>query len=64
MYFDRHDIVEAHYCYCMDYHGGQGCPLYAKLCRIGRYYRPRPNLSYDTLGDNAREIYDNLASAS
>ncbi len=63
MYFDRFDIVEAHYLYCADYHSGQGSALYAKLCRIGRYFSPRPNLSYETLSENAREIYDNLASA-
>lgn len=61
-YFDRFDIVEAHYCFCADYHGGQASTLYARLCHILTYLRPRPNLSVDTLTENGREIYDALAT--
>ncbi len=35
MYFDRFDIVSAHYAFCADYHEGQYSDLYAKLSRIG-----------------------------
>lgn len=64
-YFDRFDVAEAHYCFCCDYHGGQRCPLYARIGRItsrtGKIQlRPRPDLSADTLSENAREIYDEL----
>ena len=65
MYFDRFDIVEAHYWFCADYHGGQGCPLYAKLCRISEYYRPSP-LAKSWIGsqpsENAQEIYGDLVA--
>lgn len=63
MYFDRFDIVEAHYLYCMDYHMGQFSDLYQRLCRIVTKlgYRPRPTLKYETLGKNAQMIYDRLA---
>ncbi len=60
MYFDRFDIVEAHYLYCADYHEGQASRLYARLCRILQYFKPGPNLTYETLSDNAQFIYDNL----
>ena len=61
MYFDRFDIVEAHYWYCVEYHEGQWSPLYERLCRIGRYYKPSPMvMSSADLGINAREIYENL----
>ena len=63
MYFDRFDIVEAHYLFCADYHSGQASDLYAKLCRISRWFRPRPSLSYETLSENGQAIYDNLAAS-
>lgn len=61
MYFDRFDVVAAHYAYCADYYNGMGCPLYARLCRISRYYRPG-RAGYDDLTDNAKAIYDNLVA--
>ena len=38
--YDRFDIVEAHYWYCVNYHTGQWSPEYARQCRIGRYFSP------------------------
>ena len=61
MFFDRFDIVEAHYLYCRDWHGGQWSKLYLRLCRIQRYFRPN-DLCYDTLSDNGREVYDRLVA--
>lgn len=61
MYFDRFDIVEAHYVFCMRYHQGQWSERYARLCKISRYFKP--GLSVDQgrfSSDNAREIYKNL----
>lgn len=59
MYFDRFDIVEAHYAFCIDYHSGQWSDLYARQCRISRYFKPAPSWNgYDSLSENAREIYD------
>lgn len=60
MYFDRFDVVEAHYCFCADYHAGQGSALYARLSRILGYLHPRPNLCFDTLTENGKAIYRNL----
>ena len=63
MYFDRFDIVSAHYAFCADYHGGQYSDLYAKLCRIGNYFRPGMAWSgYDSLSENGQVIYDNLVA--
>lgn len=60
MYWDRCDIVEAHYLFCCDYHEGQWSGLYAKLCRIGKYFEPSHVFNYDTLTENGQVIYDNL----
>lgn len=62
MYFDRFDIVTAHYLFCCHYHGGQASRLYARLCRIGKYFTPSPLLSLESLNENEREIYDNLVA--
>lgn len=63
MYFDRFDIVSAHYAFCADYHEGQGSELYAKLCRIGNYFSPSIVWKgYDSLSENWQIIYDNLVS--
>ena len=61
MWFDRFDIVSAHYAFCADYHSGQGSELYAKLCRIGRYFNPGAMWrGYDSLSENGRAIYETL----
>ncbi len=59
--FDRFDICEAWYVYAMGYHGGQFTRLYRVFDRLEKIkFRPRPNLSEETLGENAQEIYDSL----
>jgi hypothetical protein len=58
MYFDRFDIAEAYWCYFADWHGGQASEEYRRLSGMRRYFRPRPGLSYDTLTENGRDIYD------
>lgn len=61
MYFDRFDIVEAHYAFACDYHDGQSSYLYAKLCRISKYFTPSPMFrGFESLSENAKEIYNNL----
>jgi hypothetical protein len=40
MYFDRFDIVTAHYCYCVAYHSGKSSLEYRRLGRITQYFRP------------------------
>jgi hypothetical protein len=59
MYFDRWDIVEAHYWFAVHYHGGQFSELYAKQCRISRYFKPSI-LSDGPSSENACVIYNNL----
>ena len=60
MFFDRFDVVEAYWLWLCDYHEGQASERYARLCRMNRYFRPRPNLNYETLSENGRAIYDGL----
>lgn len=58
MYFDRFDIVEAHYWFAVHYHGGQWSDLYAKQCRISRYFNPGG--SSGPTSENACIIYNQL----
>jgi hypothetical protein len=62
MFFDRFDIVEAYFCFFMEWYCGQNCPRYARLCRMDGYFKPRPDLSSDTLSENGRIIYNALAA--
>ena len=60
-YFDRFDIVEAHYLFCSDYHGGQTSALYARFSQLVRMqFKPAPNLSFETLTENGKFIYNEL----
>ncbi len=59
---NRFDIIEGHYLFCRDYHGGMGCKLYERLCRIQRYYHCGPWFDYESLSGEGREVYDNLVS--
>lgn len=60
---DRFSIVSAHYAFCADYHGGMGCDLYRRLCRISRYYSPGAGYrGYASLDDDAQSIYDALVA--
>ncbi len=60
MYFDRFDIVEAHFLFYCDHHSGQWSDFYEKMCKIGEYFNAGQNLTYKTLTYNGQEIYDNL----
>lgn len=62
-YFSRWDIVEAHYWHAVLWHGGQTSDLYKKQCRISRYYNPGAfHRGYESLSENAREIYGQLVA--
>ena len=62
MYWDRWDIVEAHYAHAVDYHSGMWSELYAKQCRISEYYSPGMGWAgYESLSENGQVIYDQLA---
>ena len=60
MYFDRFDIVTAHYQFYSDFHSGQGSEFYYKLSRILEYFNPSPILSYENMSDNSQYIYQEL----
>jgi hypothetical protein len=62
-YFDRFDIVEAHYLFCSLYHNGMWSDEYKRLCRITSKLKfiPRPNLcGFESLEENGKEIYADL----
>ena len=58
--FDRFDIVEAHFWHAVNYHGGMGSELYAKQCRISRYFSPGACQTGPST-ENAWLIYCDLA---
>ena len=59
MYFDRWDIVDAHYWFCVNYHGGMDSRLYFRQCRISGYFSPAPSADGPE-SENAQAIYANL----
>jgi len=62
MYWDRFDIIMAHYVFYANWHSGQWSEHYARLCRIGKYFTPAPmgiDLNSEE-NENAREIYISL----
>jgi hypothetical protein len=65
MYFDRYDIVVAHYLWCCHYHSGQGSQEYLKMCRITDphgiiRFNPSPLLDDLPENENQAEIYADL----
>lgn len=61
MHFDRFDICEAYYCFAMDYHEGQFSKKYKYIGRCHNLgFKPRPNLSWKTLSENGKWIYQKL----
>lgn len=64
MYFDRFDIVAAHYAFYCDYHSGQWSEFYKRLSRISGYFNPGPLWrGFKSLSDNGKKIYRNLKRA-
>ena len=61
MYFDRFDIVAAHYAFYSENYCGQTDPFYARLCRISKYFQPSPLWNgFKSLSENGKEIYRQL----
>ena len=60
-YFDRFDIVDAHYWYNVNNHGGQWSPEYEKQCRISRYFTPS-RMANGPQSENAKQIYADLVA--
>lgn len=67
MYYDRFDIVSAHYAFYSDWHCGQHSAFYKRLCRILSKLKFSPGAAwkgYDSLSDNGKDIYNNLQDDS
>jgi len=65
MYFNRFDICEAYYCFASDWHGGQWSKEYMIFSRLHHMgFKARQSLSFETLTDNAKQIYLNLVHGS
>jgi len=61
MYFDRFDIVHAHYVFYVLNHSGMYSWMYERQCKIQQYYKP-PLFGTDTLeNENQIDIYNDLA---
>lgn len=58
--FDRFDIAEAWYLFLSTYHKGMHSEYYQRLSRMQEWFKPRPNLKYETLSDNSKCIYRDL----
>lgn len=56
MQFDRYDIIEAWYWICVNWHGGQGSKLYARLSKISSYYKPGAT-QREPMTENGKDIY-------
>ena len=58
--FDRFDIKEAHFLFWSEHHHGIASEGYAKLCKALSNFSPSPLLCWESLSDNAKDIYRNL----
>ena len=60
--YNRFDIVEAHYWFCVHHHEGQSSEKYLRLCKLTQepfYFQPGC-LTFKPGSDNAQAIYDAL----
>jgi hypothetical protein len=63
MSFNRFDILEAYYLYATEHHSGQYSREYAYMSRAEKLgFRPSATYSYESLTENGKAIYDNLAA--
>ena len=63
MYFDRFDILEAYWLFGSEYHSGQFSKEYAYMGRAKNLgFSPGLMLSYKSLSDNGKEIYNKLVA--
>lgn len=63
MEFNRFDICEAYYLFGMENHSGQFSKEYAYMGRASNCgFKPGASLSYESLSDNGKAIYDSLKS--
>lgn len=59
-YFDRFDVITAWYLWLSENHAGQWSDEYVRLCKMSTYFEPGPLFKYETLSENAKEIYQQL----
>jgi hypothetical protein len=58
--FDRFDIASAHYLFWSEHHSGMFSEGYTKLCKALSIFKPSPSFDWQSLSDNAKNIYRNL----
>ena len=58
--FDRFDIKSAHYLFWSEHHQGMFSEGYTKLCKALSNFSPSPLFRWESLSDNAKDIYRNL----
>ena len=58
-YYDRFDIVSAHYWWNVEHHSGMSSWGYRRQCHISTYYSPGINANGPE-SDNAKAIYAQL----
>ncbi len=58
-YYNRFDIIEAHYWFCADHLEGQFSDKYIRACHILEYFDPT-RLFNGPGGKNSQAIYDAL----
>ncbi len=61
-YYNRFDIIEAHWWFCVDHHEGQFSPKYARMCKLECspfYFQPGIHQIGPAPG-NPQAIYDAL----
>lgn len=64
MWFDRFDIVHAHYLFYSWNHSGQGCEMYSRLSSqilVRLKYRPASGIDYKLENENQLRIFNSLA---
>ena len=61
-YFNKLDVCSAWYLWLSENHGGQWSEEYIRLCKLSSYFTPGPLFKYETMSENAKEIYDNLCN--
>ncbi len=58
-YYNKFDIVEAHYWFCVDHHEGQSSDKYLRMCKLSEFFTPS-GLSNGPTNENSGAIYDAL----
>ena len=60
----RDAVIVARYWHAAFHYSGQGDPLYARLCRLGRIFRPGPICNGPESGSIEEALYQALCQES